>query len=137
MGAVSIDIHKKERDYQGLSFSNYESVKYLILYRYKNDANYNSSQNLNVNQAGDFFDFNEELIVTYASLDAILKNITMKEKDEVFLDLIFKGYEISDIIEIYKYPRKTAYRILDRIINKIINENLHNWRNTMNSLLKP
>lgn len=133
MGAVSVDIHKKGREFKDFSLSNENVVKYLILYRYKLDVAYNSNINIDINYAGDIYEFNEELICLYASLDQLLNKINLKDKDKDFLTLTFKGYSISDINEIYKIPKRTAYDILSRIVEKIINENLSDWRNYINS----
>jgi hypothetical protein len=127
LGAVSVDVHKQEREYINLTLSDENVVKYLITYRSKVDVSYGANTNININQAGDTFEFNQELIALYASLDMLIESISFKEKDEEFLKLVFEGNSISDIIELYDYPRKTAYRTLDRIVSKIVDENDENW----------
>lgn len=129
MGAVSIDLYKKEREYEHLTLSDHSVVKYLILYRSKVDITYGASVNANIYQAGEIFEFNQELIALYISLDALIKDIKIKEKDSEFLKLIFEGYEIGDIIKEYDYPRKTAYRTLTRIVEKIVEANHDSWKN--------
>lgn len=128
MGAISIDLYKKEREYEHLTLSDTNVVKYLITFRSKVDISYGVNCNFDINQAGDITGFNQELIVLYASLDNIIKRISIKEKDKIFLDLIFEGHDISDIIECYDYPRKTAYRTLDRIVDKISEVNREDWK---------
>jgi hypothetical protein len=127
LGAVSVDVHKQEREYANLTLSDENVVKYLILYRSKVDVSYGANTNININQAGDTFEFNQELIALYASLDKLIGAISFKDRDEELLRLIFEGHSISDIIESYDYPRKTAYRTLDRIVSKIVDENDENW----------
>ena len=131
MGAVSLDIYKQEREFERLTLSDENVVKYLILHRSKVDISYGASCNLDINQAGDITGFNQEIIVLYASLDNILEHIKIKEKDRIFLKLVFEGNDISDIIESHNFPRKTAYRTLDRIVNRVINANRDNWQETM------
>lgn len=128
MGSVSIDLHKQERDYEHLNLSDENVVRYLLLYRSKIDLTYGISNNLNIYQSGDITGFNQELIALYSSLDNLIKKIKLKDKDRKFLELIFDGYEISDIIECYDYPRMTAYRTMDRIINEIIEMNELDWK---------
>lgn len=131
MGAIAIDIHRKEREYEQLTLSDDSVVKYLILYRSKVDVSYGASTNINMNQSGDTFEFNQELIALYSSLDVLIEKIKIKDKDEEFLKLIFDGYSVSDIIEDYEYPRKTAYRTLDRIVDRIVDANDLDWHNMM------
>lgn len=131
MGAVSIDIHRREREYEPLTLSDEHVVKYLILYRSKVDVTYGANVNINIYQAGDIFEFNQELISLYTSLDILINDIKIKEKDQEFLRLIFEGHEISDIIEDFNYPRKTAYRTLIRIVDKIVEANHNSWKRAM------
>ncbi|HZH60046.1 MULTISPECIES: hypothetical protein [Bacillus] len=127
MGSVAIDIHKKERDFKVLTLSDEMVVKYLILFRSKVDTSRLASVNINIDQAGDIFEFNQELISLYASLDKLIEKISFKEKDKQFLNLLFDGHSVSDIIENFDYPRMTAYRTLDRIIARIVDTNEEDW----------
>lgn len=136
MGAVSIDVHKRERDYKNLTLSDENVVRWLIIYRSKVDATYGATMNSNLAQAGDTFDFNQELIVLYASLDVLIEKINVKQRDKDFLRLIFEGNSITDIIEMYGYPRKTAYRTLDRIICKIVEANNDDWKKSIDKFIE-
>lgn len=131
MGAVSVDIHKKEREYKHLTLSDENVVKYLLLYRSGIDVNYGANININISEAGDMFEFNQELISLYASLDALLGKIKLKENESKLLELIFEGNTIADVIKHHDYPKKTAYRIVDRIVDKIVVENNSGWREVM------
>jgi hypothetical protein len=135
LGAVSIDVHKKEREYAHLTLSDKDVVKYLILYRSKVDLVYGANININISQAGDIFEFNQELIVLYASLDKIISKLNLSDKEIAFLNLIFEGNTVADIIKVYKlFPKKTAYRTLDRLTARIVEENDSDWKNTMEGL---
>jgi ribosome-associated translation inhibitor RaiA len=131
LGAVSVDIHKKEREYEHLTLSDENVVKYLLQFRSIVDTSYGASININMNQAGDTFEFNQELVSLYASLDKIIDKIELKEKDEEFLKLMFEGYSISRIIDDFGFPRKTAYRTMDRIVDKIVDANDSEWKRVM------
>lgn len=128
MGSVGIDLYKKEREYENLNLSDKEVVKYLILFRNKLDTTYDVGMNININQAGEFFDFNQELIVLYASLDDTIKQCEFDEKYIKFLDLIFIGNSIMDIVNHYNLPKKTAYRMLEKIVDDIVEQNGYNWK---------
>jgi hypothetical protein len=92
---------------------------------------YGANTNININQAGDMFEFNQELIALYASLDVLLGKIKLKEREDKLLNLIFEGNTMGDIIEHYDFPRKTAYRIFGRIVDKIVKENNNDWKTVM------
>jgi predicted DNA-binding protein YlxM (UPF0122 family) len=131
MGAVGIDLHRNEREFQGLTLSDSNVVKYLILFRSKVDVGYGASTNININQAGDTFEFNQEIIALYTSLDVILKKCKMTKKQESTLKYLFDGHTIGDIAEYYKVNRVSAYRVLDRIVDKIVEKNDEDWKNAM------
>lgn len=132
MGAVSLDIKKKEREFEPLTLSDRNVVEYLILFRSKIDTNYSADINYNIYEAGDAFEFNRELIAIYASLDQIIDECGFKEKELKLLRYLFEGYTLGDIIEHLKlYKRRTAYRTYNRIIEKIIKINNENWKKTV------
>jgi DNA-binding CsgD family transcriptional regulator len=131
LGAVAIDVHKKEREYQHLTLSDEEVVKYLLQYRSKVDVAYGANTNINMNQAGDMFEFNQELIALYASLDVAMSKVEFKDKEARLLELIFEGNTMTDVIERHDYARKTAYRTLNRIVDKIVAQNNSDWKEVM------
>ena len=128
MGSVQIDLYKKEREYEHLTLSDENVVKYLILHRSSVDVGYGASININIYQAGDTLDFNQELICLYASLDNLIGKLKLKEKEEKLIELIFEGNTISDVVNDYGYAKKTAYRLFNRIVEKIVEENYKDWR---------
>lgn len=135
MGAVSIDVYKKEKEYRHLTLSDANVVKYLIENRSQLDVSYGAKANIDIHTAGDTMDFNVELIVLYASLDNVLKRIKLKDKDRVFIGLLFEGHKVGDVISLkeHNYPRRTAYRILDRVIEKVVELNKEDWKKVMQS----
>ncbi|MER2009357.1 MAG: hypothetical protein ABS939_18050 [Psychrobacillus sp.] len=134
MGALAIDIHKQEREFKHLTLSDINVVKYLILYRNKVDVTYGANTNIDINSAGDMFEFNQELVCLYASLDNVIGKIELNEKELKLLNLIFEGNTIADVINVYElYPKKTAYRTLNRIIDNIVLENNKQWKEVLNN----
>ena len=118
LGAVAVDVYKKEREYKHLTLSDENVVKYLIRYR---DSLI----------SGMDYDFNRELIVLYASLDSILETINMRDREKRLLELLAIGHEMADVIEYFGYPRKTAYRTLNGIVRKVVQENDKRWRDSL------
>lgn len=127
MGSVSIDVHKQEREFRELTLSDENVVQYLILLRYELDKTYGVTNSLDVYKASETFTFNQELVALYASLDQVLHKIKIKDKERKLLELLFEGNSISDIINLYGYAQRTAYRILDRIVMKVVEENKKDW----------
>jgi hypothetical protein len=132
LGAVTYDIHKGEREFYNLTLSDVEVVKYLILYRSKVDSNYGSTSNININQAGDTFEFNQELIALYASLDNTVIECKFKDKHTRLLELLYEGNTLQDIIAMkIGYTKSATYDLFDRMILKIVKTDSKNWKKTM------
>jgi hypothetical protein len=132
LGAVTYDIHKSEREFYNLTLSDVEVVKYLILYRSKVDSNYGSTQNININQAGDTFEFNQELIALYASLDNTVDKCKFKDKHTKLLELLYEGNTLQDIIAMkIGYTKSATYDLFDRMVLKIVKTTNKEWKETM------
>ena len=128
MGSVSIDIHKKEREFGHLTLSDSNVVKYLILYRSKVDVGYGANRNINIYQAGDTFEFNQEIIALYASLDKTVEKSSLTKKQDKLIKLLYQGYTIEDSRkELELKSRVATYEMLDRIVNKIVATNNESW----------
>lgn len=127
MGAVSVDIHKQERDYKNLTLSDDNVVRYLILYRNKVDVSYGANTNININFAGDMFEFNQELICLFASLDETVKEANLTERQTKLLELLYEGNTVKDASEILGLKRNSVFEMLDRIVNRIVATNNELW----------
>lgn len=133
MGAVSIDIYKKEKQYKLLTLSDEKVVQYLIENRSQLDISYGASRNIDIHVAGEITEFNVELIALYVSLDDILARISIKEKDRVFLHLVFMGHTIKDITRLkeHSFSKMTAYRTMERLVEKVVELNMEDWKGCM------
>ena len=131
LGSVQVDIYRKEREYEHLTLSDENVVKYLLLYRSSVDVSYGANTNVNINQAGDMFEFNQELICLYASLDSLIKRLDFKDKEKELIDLIFKGNTIPDVVKIGGFAKRTAYNTLHKIVERIVELNYEDWKNTV------
>jgi hypothetical protein len=132
LGAVSIDVRRKEREYENLTLSDKNVVKYLILYRSKVDVSYNANTNIDIEKAGDIFDFNQELIALYSSLDITIKLCDFKQKQMKLLELLFEGNKIHDICNMdIGYKKSATYDLFDRMVDKIVEVNNKLWKESM------
>ena len=127
MGKVTVDIYSKEYEFKKLNLSDENVVKYLILFRSQVDILSGISTNPDINQAGDLFELNQELISLYASLDNLIDRIDWHEDERKFLDLIFDGYSISRIVEDGFFKKSKSYRMRDNVIRKICEKDYDDW----------
>ncbi|UUV45909.1 transcriptional regulator [Bacillus phage vB_BanS-Thrax1] len=127
MGSVAIDTKKKEREFEHLTLSDENVVKYLILYRSKVDMSYGANTNIEINSAGDTFDFNQEIIVLYASLDNLVKEAELTEKQNMLLKLLYEGHSVNDACQILNKHRSVVQRNFNRIVAKIVSTNNEIW----------
>jgi len=51
----------------------------------------------------------------------------MTKKQDSILKYLFEGHTIGDIAEYFDANRVSTYRILDRIVEKIVEKNDENW----------
>ncbi|AZU98951.1 hypothetical protein pW2_119 [Bacillus phage pW2] len=131
MGSVSIDIHKKEREYKHVNLSDDDTIKYLISYRSKLDKSYGAYSNSEINQAGDNFDFNQEIIVLYASLDKLVERTVLTKKQNKLLHMLYEGHSIPDIAELTETDDDAMYQMLNRLAKRIADTNNDLWHYTM------
>jgi hypothetical protein len=131
---VSIDIHKQERDFENLTLSDENVVKYLILHRSTVDVGYGASTNINMNQAGDMFEFNQELVCLFVSLDITIEKCKFKQRQTRLLELIFEGNTMQDICNMdIGYKKSATYDLFARMVAKIVDVNKDSWKDTMNA----
>lgn len=129
MGVVSVDIYKKDREYKNFTLSDKNVVKFLILNRSKLDVTHGANTNINIKEAGDTFEFNQEMVAMYASLDKTVEKSKLTKKQLILIELIYSGHSINDASKILnlELSAKGAYRMLDRIVDKIVSENNEMW----------
>lgn len=135
---VSVDVHKKEREYKDFTLADENVVRLLIQYRRKYDLMRNANTNIDISQAGDKFDFNQELIVIYASLDKVIEQCIeskkFKEKHIKLLELLFDGNTLQDIVAMdIGFKKSATYDLFDRIVARIVEFNKKNWLEVMNN----
>ncbi|QOV08223.1 HTH domain containing transcriptional regulator [Bacillus phage Kirov] len=131
MGSVAIDTKKKEREFEHLTLSDENVVKYLILYRSKVDTTYGANTNIEINSAGDTFDFNQEIITLYASLDRVIEQASLTKNQIKILDLLYEGNTVNDVCKILGRDRSVIKRTFDRIIEKVVTTDNEMWYYTM------
>lgn len=121
-----------ERDYRNFTLSDRNVVKYLILYRNKLDVTYSGNKNIAIENIASAFEFNQELIALYVSLDTIIDLCDFEEKQIKLLELLYEGNKIYDICNMnIGYTRSATYELFDRMIDKIVKINDELWLESM------
>lgn len=131
MGSVAIDTKKKEREFEHLTLSDENVVKYLILYRSKVDTTYGANTNIEINSAGDTFDFNQEIVTLYASLDKAVEEALLTQKQEKLLEILYEGNTVNDASLLLGQSRIAVFKMLERIVKKIVDADNQMWYYTM------
>lgn len=114
MGAVSIDIHKAERDFYNLNLSDVDVVKWLIMHRDKVDIYFGAKTDNQFDVAGHVQKVNQELIHLYAYLDELIKWCKFSEGQLQLIHLISIGYTFKDVEDVY--GETTAQNVKRRFI---------------------
>ncbi len=126
MGAVAIDIYKKDKIYHRVTFSDKECIKGLIKNRNIIDKAYDAKlyDNFNnIHNAGSIFSIDEEIICIYMDLERLIKKCNFNKKQLEIIDLYFKGYNTSDICEVLGYKESSVDRMMETIAKKIVEQN--------------
>lgn len=132
MGSVAVDTQKREREFKQLTLSDRNVVKYLIMHRSSVDISYYANFNVDITQAGDVFELNQELIALYSSLDVVIEKCNFKDKQSELLRLIFDGNTLQDICATNKnYKKSATYDLLERMVDKITKKNNELWKESM------
>lgn len=88
---------------------------------------YGANTNIEINSAGDTFDFNQEIIVLYASLDNLVKEASLTEKQSKLLKLLYEGHTVNDACQILNKHRSVVQRNFNRIVERIVSTNNEIW----------
>lgn len=124
MGAVKRDIHKAERDYLNVTFSDVKTVEGLIRFRSVLDPCYLNFQNNYYNDAGNVQDLNQELIVLYVALDKLIEDARLSEQQKYILKKIEEGYEYANI-DGYTH---NSWHVAQDAFKKIVETNKQQWQ---------
>lgn len=124
-----MDLHSKEMFYKDLTLSDIDVVQLLIEYRHKYDKYSGFSSNNFYLEAGEVADLNQEVVVTYASLDKLIAQCQFSKEQMTILELIEQGYELKEIASVLKYAHsKNVRKRLNTILKSIVQMNERNWR---------
>ena len=73
------------------------------------------------------FALNEDILCIYADLDSLIERAGLSKNERLTVDLLMRGYIISDIAEHYGKSRQNFEILLKRAVNKIVKRNDEDW----------
>lgn len=73
------------------------------------------------------FALNEDVLCIYADLDSLIERCGLSDQERLTVDLLMKGYIISDIAEYYGKSRQNFEILEKRAIKKIVKQNNADW----------
>lgn len=76
------------------------------------------------------FALNEDILCIYADLDSLIERAGLSEQERLTVDLLMKGYVLTDIAEHYGKSRQNFEILLKRAVKKIVKRNNMDWEET-------
>lgn len=129
LGGVKRDVYKQEREFKGMSLSDINVVRLLMEYRFKYDAYAGFQSDAAFDIAGTVSAVNNEMIVTFASLDELVNQCKFDETQLKIIKLTEEGYTLKEIAALIGLNHgENIKKRMNKICKDIVKMNLWNWR---------
>lgn len=115
LGRVKVDLHQGDREFQAVSFSDFDVIKGLLVLRHKLDIYNDFLEQRDVISSSDWGNVKQELICLYADLDTLILKSGLTEGQKALLEMLRCGFVMQDIVDY----RGIELRVLNRELNKI------------------
>ncbi len=76
------------------------------------------------------FALNEDVLCIYADLDSLIGRAGLSDQEKLTVDLLMRGYAVTDIAEHYGKSRQNFEILLKRAVKKIVKRNNADWEET-------
>ena len=63
----------------------------------------------------------------YADHDSLIARCGLSKQEKLTVDLLMKGYMLSDIADHYQKPRQAFELLMKRAVKKIVRQNNEDW----------
>ena len=130
MGAVKIDIHKNNYEWQYANLSTIESIRGLLKYRTYYDTLYSHPRDI-YNCFDSHIDAQtlcEEIICLYIWLDDMIKKANLTKTQKGIINLYMGGYNESDIVEKLNISRQSVNGTIKSACQRILKAVEENWK---------
>ena len=128
MARLQIDLHKGSREWEGITFSDVETVRGLIRFRTRFDLLFERNQYNIMEASTDLSSYEEEVLCTYADLDNLINKVKLNEVQNKVLELYMRGYDEIDIAEELYIKEVTVNSTINTICKRIVEENYEQWK---------
>jgi DNA-binding CsgD family transcriptional regulator len=125
---VKVDIHKDERPFERISYSDTDCIKALIKNRSEIDCYFKQEQDNYFDHAGNVQSVNQELIVIYADLDRYIAKADLNSKQRFIIEKLMDGWTEKEIAKMFNRDVSNIYRHLTKIAKKIRDLNNNEWK---------
>ena len=71
------------------------------------------------------------MLCIYSDLDSLIERAELSDNERLTVDLLMKGYILSDIAEHYGKSRQNFEILFRRAVKKIVKRNNDDWAETM------
>lgn len=128
MARLQIDLHKGSREWEGVTFSDIETVRGLIRLRTRFDLLFERQQYGIMDASTDLSGYEEEILCTYVDLDNLIDRVRLNEIQSKVLGLYMRGYDEIDVSEELNIKEVTVDSTINTICKKIVEENYEQWK---------
>lgn len=118
----------KDVEYKIYTLGDVGVIELLISYRYKYDENLFIDSNDSIMDVSGALRLNEEVVLTYATLDDYIKKCKFSEQQMEVLRLVGEGYLHNEIARELNVQASTIAGKLRTIYRRIAKENEWQWR---------
>lgn len=130
MGTIKIDIKKKDREWKYVNLGEIQSIRGLLKFRSKFDI-LHGADSARYNTDSDLYEFSEEIICTYISLDELISKCIFNKKQKDILELYMQGSTEEEIADELNLIRQNVNGIIESICKKISDEFHESWVDNM------
>lgn len=118
----------KDIEFESYTLSDIGVIELLIKYRYKYDENFYLNFESSLMTVNGVSPINEEVIVTYVSLDQYIKQCKFNATQLKMIEMIGNGYTNEEIAKANGMLKTTVAKRLQTIYRKIKKQNDWEWR---------
>lgn len=123
-------LNSKDIEFKSYVLSDIGVIELLIAYRYKYDT-YLFSDRSDGWSSPDALPFNEEMILTYTSLDKLISNCNFSKDQRLSIKMIEQGYSYEEIANELKTSISSIKGRMRTIYKRIVTENEWCWRKSV------
>ena len=124
-------MNSKDLEFKSYTLGDVKVIELLLLYRYKYDDYFFMKQESSLMAVNGVVPINEEVLLTYASLDDCIEKCKFDEVQLKMLELLGYGYTYEEISEVLGVLPSVIAGRMKTIYKRIVKENVWQWRKSI------